>query len=423
MLEAVKTGLNVLKLLGVNFPQQPTQADIMKTLLNINLAWEEIGLSSLINLPPMANPNKLAAMKILLSISGACYLAVPELYALVVLEEVNLSLRYGNAFNSAHGYANYGLILCGEVGDITSGVKFGQLALDLLEKFKAKELAAKISFLVNGFIKHWQEPLKKTLKPLQSAYFLALETGDLEYCGYCGFKYCAYLYFSGKQLPEVEQEFAFYSQALYQLKQTTAFHYCTVHHQAIFNLINKSENPTCLIGKFYDEDKMLSFHQEANDKNGIFYLYFNKLLLSYLFGKYYQAIENARLAEQNLSAVKALAQVPIFHFYDSLSLLAVYKNATKSEQDQTLLKVTANQEKMQKWALFAPENYLHKFYLVEAERYQVLNQKINAIEMYNLAIAKAKESNFLQEEALANELAAKFFQEWGRDKSRSNLHD
>ncbi|MEG4330208.1 GAF domain-containing protein, partial [Microcoleus sp. herbarium5] len=61
-------------------------------------------------------------------------------------------------------------------------------------------------------------------------------------------------------------------------------------------------------------------------------------------------------------------------------------------------------------------NYLHKWYLVEAERQRVLGNKSEAIEMYDRAISGAKENKFLNEEALANELAAKFYWEWSKEK-------
>ena len=38
------------------------------------------------------------------------------------------------------------------------------------------------------------------------------------------------------------------------------------------------------------------------------------------------------------------------------------------------------------------------------------------IEFYDRAISLAKENQYLNEEALANELAAKFYLEWGKEK-------
>jgi len=61
-------------------------------------------------------------------------------------------------------------------------------------------------------------------------------------------------------------------------------------------------------------------------------------------------------------------------------------------------------------------NYLHKWQLVEAEKYRVAKQRAEAIEMYDRAISGAKENEYLNEEALAHELAAKFYLEWGKEK-------
>ncbi|MEG3978299.1 ATP-binding protein, partial [Microcoleus sp. herbarium8] len=60
--------------------------------------------------------------------------------------------------------------------------------------------------------------------------------------------------------------------------------------------------------------------------------------------------------------------------------------------------------------------HLHKFYLVEAERYQVLGETTLAIDYYDRAIASAKEHEYINEEALANELAAKFYLAWGKEQ-------
>ncbi|MCC3513897.1 MAG: hypothetical protein JGK29_34475 [Microcoleus sp. PH2017_17_BER_D_A] len=61
-------------------------------------------------------------------------------------------------------------------------------------------------------------------------------------------------------------------------------------------------------------------------------------------------------------------------------------------------------------------NHLHKFHLVEAEKYRVLGDNFQAMEEYDRAIGLAKQNEYLNEEALANELAAKFYIGWGKEK-------
>jgi signal transduction histidine kinase len=81
-----------------------------------------------------------------------------------------------------------------------------------------------------------------------------------------------------------------------------------------------------------------------------------------------------------------------------------------------LNKVAENQKQMQKWSEFAPANYEHKYNLIEAERYRVLKQEFEAFNFYDKAIAGSQENGYLQELALANELAAKFYLDWGKEK-------
>ncbi|NET45799.1 ATP-binding protein, partial [Okeania sp. SIO2B3] len=68
------------------------------------------------------------------------------------------------------------------------------------------------------------------------------------------------------------------------------------------------------------------------------------------------------------------------------------------------------------WAQNCPENFLHLCCLVEAEMARIGGKKLEAIELYDCAIALAKENEDLQQEALGNELAAKFYLNWGKEK-------
>jgi signal transduction histidine kinase/DNA-binding NarL/FixJ family response regulator len=414
LLEAVNTVREILRLLGVEFPQKVTTLDISQTLEETASIWSGKEPSSLINLPVMTDPNKLAALRLLSRIFACVYIAAPELIPLVACKQVNLSIQYGNAPVSTLAYANYGLILCGVVGDIERGYQFGQLALNLVSKLNAKEFEAKTLFMVNTFIRHWQEPLRNTLEPLRLTYSSGLETGDLEYAGYGIGLYDYHAYLVGKQLFKLEREMATYADAIQKIKNETGLQYHKIHWQAVLNMIGKSDNPCLIQGEVYDEQKTLPLHLRTNDQVALQYVYFHKILFCYWFENYSEALENITQAANYLGATTGMITFVLFHFYGSLVRLALYADAQESEQQEILECVQNNQEKMQKWAHHAPMNYLHKFYLVEAERHRVLNQNIEAMENYDKAIALAKENQYINEEALAHNLAAKFYLSWGK---------
>ncbi len=410
--EALEYGLQILRLVGIEFPKEPSQADIGIGLEKIQQLWNNLDGKELTDLPRMTEPDSLVAMQILLNISATAYFVSPILYILIVFQQVNLSLTYGNTLASTYAYGAYGLILCGVVGNIPLGYQFGQNALNLLQQLNAKELQCKVHFLFNCLIRHWQEHLRTTIEPLQTAYFLGLETGDLEFASYSALEKTRHLYWAGEELSTVEQDLTRFMAGVKKIKRSNTLNYYQILQQAIAQLRKPKETSLNL----QQQTVVLEMFEDHSDLNGIGYYYCHQMILYYLFEEHLKAVETAKLAEQYLEALAALFFVPIFYFYDSLSQLAIYDHTSPSQQQNILIKVSANQEKMQTWANHAPMNHLHKFEMVEAEKYRVLNQKLEAIECYERAITAAKENGYLQEEALANELAAKFYLNWGKDK-------
>jgi predicted ATPase/serine phosphatase RsbU (regulator of sigma subunit) len=414
--EALKIGLEALNFLGIKCPEQPTISDIQKNLEETQSNLNGKSMEELVELPQMRDPYKLATMRLLSSTFTPAYNTNPGLAPLIVFYMVNLSIQHGNAPQSAFAYANYGFLLCEMVGDIETGYRFGQLALRILEQVNAQEFKAKILVIVNFLIRHWKEHLRNTLLPLQEAYQSGLETGDLEFTAYSAFDYSLHSYFSGMELNSLEHEIANYSDAIQKLKQNAPLQWINITWQTILNLRNGFEMAGRLVGKAFNEDEVLPIISQVDDRNIFFSLYFNKLILYYLFKKIAQSAEYVALAEPYSDSVMGSMNIVIFNFYDSLTQLAVYPKAQPAEQKLLLKKVGFNQEKMHKWTLHAPMNFQHKYDLVEAEKARVLVQNWKAAELYEKAIQGAKDNEYLQEEALAYELAAEFYLAQGMEK-------
>ncbi|MBD2691091.1 hybrid sensor histidine kinase/response regulator [Anabaena catenula] len=416
LLEAINLGLDMLEQLGIEFPASSTQANISLKFQDIQSQLHDKTIADLLELPLMTDPTQLAAIRILLRISSAAYMTAPDLYILIILQIVKLSIQFGNARESTYGYAAYGMLLCGVFNEINTGFEFGQLALRLLEKLNAQEFRSKIFFLVNSFINHWHSHIQTALQPLLASYLMAVETGDFEFGSYCIYIYFGHNLFWGKELQSSNQEITTYITVIGQIKQQIILNLLHIHQQLIFNLLGEAENNCCLKGTSYDVELMLPIHQKIGDISAISRIYIYQLILCYLFGNYSQARMNSELAKQYLDAVMGLLIFTSFYFYDSLSYLAVYHQSSVTEQREILAQVQINQEKMQQWANHAPMNFLHKWYLVKAETYRILKQPLEAMEYYDLAIAGAKENEYIQEEALANELAGQFYLDLGRQK-------
>ncbi|MCW6050862.1 AAA family ATPase [Lyngbya sp. CCAP 1446/10] len=416
VLEAIAVGRDVLGQLGVELPATPDEAKISQALQTVNSQLQGRKVGELIDLPVMTNLQTQAAMQLLGMLLATIFQAMPTLLPLVSSTIVSLSLQFGNAPASTVGYAVHGMVLCAFLGEAKTGYDFGKLALNLLERFNVREFKSVILLLFGGFIQHHQESLLETIPTLKYGFTAGMETGDFLYAGYSIDAYFYAKFFGGVEVDTWETEIADYSAALVQVKQYSAQGLLNITQQTMKNLRETVSQPDCLIGTAYDETVMIPKHHQNNEFTPIANAYTNKLLLAYSFSNYTTALDHIAQVKPYLMALSGTIYVPIFHFYAALTYLALFPTQPETEQAEILTQAQAHQTTLQQWAQNAPMNHLHKWHLAEAERYRVLGNKAEAIEMYDRAIAGAKENKFLNEEALANELAAKFYLEWGKEK-------
>ncbi|WP_431655281.1 trifunctional serine/threonine-protein kinase/ATP-binding protein/sensor histidine kinase [Pantanalinema rosaneae] len=401
MLAAIETSLQVLELLGEPLSQTPPP---------------DLEIEALIHLPEMVDPYKLAAMRIVITLVTPSLNAKPELLPLIAYTLVNLSMQSGNSAFGAFGYTFYGLVLCSSPAGIERGYRFGKLGLKLLEHFHARKLHAKVINIFDVFVRHWKEPARKTIAPLREAIQIGLETGDVEYACYNATSYSNYLFFVGEPLEEVNQQQQQYIDLLLKFKQEYQIYFGQICHQLVLNLIGAAEDPLVLAGESFDERSMLPMLMATQNGTLLFLFHLAKTILLCIFKDYPQAALHAQEAEKYQGNMVGFLQFAQHNFYYSLALLAVCTEENAAEPRSSLEKVVENQQLMSQWAVHAPENYQHKYDLVAAEQARVLGQELEAMTYYDKAIRGAKVNGYLQEEALANQLAAEFYFSRGRDR-------
>lgn len=408
LVEALQLTLDILAFLDIHFPKQATPADVQHAMAETQAQLGGRTVAGLIELPLMTDQRMLAAMRLLSSAISASHAADPLLFSLIVLKQVSLSIEYGNAPISPFSYAVYGLILCGAAREIDYGYQFSQLGLQLLDRLDARQIRAKVLLSVHAGTQYWKEHLRETFRPLEACYQAGIDNGDFEFSGLTALHHCDQAYFAGLALPDLAAMMTAYRDHLVRMKQLRNADAIGIFQQAVLNLTTATIDPGVLRGDAYDEAVQLPLLQQANDRQVLFLLHLNKLILSYLFQQYDQAIAAAQITATYLDGVAGQASIVLFRFYDSLARLAVYPEASPAQQAELLQQVAENQVLMQLWSEHAPMNYLHKWQLVAAEQHRVLGQVLEAIEGYDRAIALARENQYLQEEALANECASRF---------------
>jgi len=414
--DSIDIAIEALNLLEIYIPKKPQKLNILIELFLTKLALRNKQIEDLLELPPMTDPNKIAAIRILTNMTPAAFVVAPDMFPLIAFKMVTLSLKYGNAPLSSFAYANYGVIHCAVLGDMDSGYRYGQMAQALLERFHTNLHNSQISLSFNSFIRHWSEHVRASFTGLIEGIQSGLETGDVNNACYCASFYSYYILLSGEPLDSVETKQSQYIQMLVNYQNKFMIYQARVGAQVVLNLQGKTANPCLLIGEQFNEETMLPVLEKSQNNLAIFVVYLSKSWLNYLFKDYAKSAENAIAASNYSEAVMSMLYVPIHNFYYSLALLALYPTASKSEQNKHLKKVASLQKKMKHWALNSPGNYQHKYDLVEAEKARVLGQYEKAAMYYDRAVKGASENEYLHEAALANERAAEFYLAGDRPK-------
>ncbi|MEG3895394.1 MULTISPECIES: protein kinase domain-containing protein [unclassified Microcoleus] len=416
ILEAIAVGRDALFQLGVELPTAPDEAKIAKALQTVASLQGDRGIEELVDLPVMSDRQTQAAMQLLGLLFSPILQGMPGLMPILSATMVSLSIQFGNTPGSTVGYAIHSMVLCAFVGEVKSGYSFGRLAINLVDQLNVREFESKVLLLFAAWVQHHQESLRATMLTMKDGYATGMETGDFLNAGYNSLDYLIAKLFAGVELDTWEPEIATYRAVLVQIKQHSAQTFLDMMQQTVQNLREGRILSDCLIGSAYDETVMLSKHHQDKDLTAIAIAYTYKLMLAYFFGNYTTALDYNTQAKEYLMAVSGMIFIPIFHFYTALTHLALLSTHPESEQGEFLSLAQTHQTTLQQWAQNAPMNHLHKWYLVEAEKYRVLGNKAEAIEHYDRAISGAKANEYIQEEALANELAAKFYLHWGKQE-------
>jgi signal transduction histidine kinase len=268
----------------------------------------------------------------------------------------------------------------------------------------------------------WREPLNLSFSHWDQGYQRGLETGDLVHSILSCYWIVTNHLLLGSPLNKVHEEWERYSDVI---RQNPVFYdpYCTIK-ATVLSLQGLTSKPCSLSYEGFDEQEFVQRNQslDVRDVNLHFYYQF-KLQILYLLEHYDAALQMATESEKTLTPLRDTAIAPDHYFYQSLTIAALYPTATE-EQQQYWETLEWNQSRLKIWAENCPVNFLHRYYLVEAEMARLLGRELEAIDCYDQAIAAAQDSGYIHHEAIANELAAKFYLARGQKKiARAYLTD
>jgi PAS domain S-box-containing protein len=414
--EALTIGVAGLNLLGADLPQYTDEIDVVPELTKVqeNLAGKNI--EDLIDAPEMTDPEKQLVLPLLIRLLASAYFLNQNLFALMIFKVVNLSLEYGHTKMSGYAYGTYAIILASRMGQYEAADQFVRLAFKLDEKLRNLDFYHRAYHSMGTFVNHTIRHAKYSIDYLKQGYQYSIENGDLIYAGYCGNVAIYYLCLLGVPLDEVYAQSEHILDFVLRAKDQDTADNIIVSRQMILGLQGKAGQPTAFGDQRYDEAEHVAHMQMIAMKLPLGWYYILKARTLFLFGEYAAALEMARKSEAIIGFSTGLLQVPEYYFYYSLTLAALHPEATADDQAAYWGTLSTHQAQMKHWADHAPENFRHKYLLVAAEMARIMGQDTKAMDLYDQAIDAAAESEYTQNEALANELAARFYLGKGKEK-------
>jgi len=413
--EVMAIGSMALGLLGIDVPEVDLKVAIHAELAKAKKLLGGREIASLINAPAMELPEKKAAMKLLNDMTPAAYFYKTDLYTWVLVKMANLSLQYGHVPESGKGYTSYGNVLVYELGAFQEGYEFGMLGLKLCEELDHKAYVCRCCFVATAFLNHWVKHIKESESLGDYGYRAGMESGELLYAGYIlAFNNVMNAFFQGRRLnalqSELEQRLPFVDKTNNRL----ALDMMDVFQAVIRNLSGETGERFLFKAGEIGPDKDPSWGTDTSPTViGVWHTL--KSLLFFLYDDPFEALRWSRKAETRQSFTSGTISVVAQKFFSSLILASCYRLGSEGQRQPYWDELVENQEQLQQWAKSCPENFEHKYLLVAAEMEALTGSMEVALDLYDRAIEMAGENGFLQDEALANELAAKYWMEKGKN--------
>ena len=412
--EAIDAGRLALRSLDIDLASDNLKA-VFKAVFEKfkeDLGSQEIDL--LYHHQDMVIPEKRAAFKILIRLLPAAWIFNPVLMYIVGTKLVDLNIKYGHTEKSPIGYACFGVIAAHALQNYHLAYQFGCLSIKLADKYQDLSPNVGARQFHAGMIMPWLKHIKFSERVNIDGIEAGLQAGDLQPVGY-SLTYNLYnLIYQGINLDQLLNEadrcllFDRESQNQWAVNCTLAAKI------SIKNLTGLTADRSCFDLAEITESHFLATCQTQQTIAATCFYYIFKAEILYLYDR-----PDLSLLEQSgawLDYIPGTISISKHNFYYSLTLIAVYHEASLAERERYWQQLELNQQRMKEWADNCSENFLHKYLLIAAEMYRIAGEWHQAVDLYDRAIESAKSNEFIHNEALANELAAKFWLERGKSE-------
>ena len=406
--QAVASTLTCLRLFGIDLPAHPTWEQVQAEYETLWQALDGRPIESLIDLPLMTDPELLAAMEVLSSLGAAAYHTDFGLACIRVCRMVKITMQHGTSGASAQACGSLGVTLGPVFHRYRDADRFARLACDLVEKHDFIASHARVHFSM-GRVAFWTEPLATAINFMRASLSGAVETGDLT-LACSGMSNCiGGLLLRNDPLDVVWRESERALDFAREARYGDGVDMILGQQRFIATMQGRTASFSSFSDAQFDEATFETRLIRQRLDYTIWRYWILKLKARFLSGDYAEALAAAAKATPVPSAAIGQIHLLDYFYYSSLAAAACYENAPADVQSGWRNLLTAHLEQLREWAELYPPTFTDKHSLVSAEIARIEGRESDAMHLYEQAIHLACEHSFAQNEALAHEVAARFY--------------
>jgi predicted ATPase len=402
---AVDAALEVLALLDVVLPADPAEAEVGAAVTRTLERLTEVGPDGLMAMPDLEDARIAAATRIQVRVSPAAYFGRPMLLPIIACNLVTTSIDRGLSTATPYALALFGIVL-NTLELFTVSHTWGKLALTLLDRWPDRRLEAATRHVLHNLVCCWMVPLSSVLEPLRAVFDIGVRTGDFEYASYAAHGYVHNAMYAGRPLQPLIEEGLELGEQMRALGEVNALHVHAPFEKLLLGLTGGKDKPWTLDDHDFDEAELLAAFESEGSRSGIFVQRVVMGLARYHFGRFGEARACFGVAAEYFDAAPSVWHMPILHQFRALSASALYDGADEATQVELRAEIAASLAVLQRLAAVNPVNFAHRVSLIEAELLRIDGANAGAIETLERAILEARTASWINDIALANELAA-----------------
>ncbi|WP_077044121.1 AAA family ATPase [Pseudomonas sp. KK4] len=414
---SVAVCLDYLRHVGIEWSPHPSDDEVRQEYDRI---WPLLGdwkIEELVDLPMMEDIPSLIAVNILAKLFPPALQTDENLTCLSICRAVCLSLERGNSDASCVHYANVFRVAGRRFGDYQAGYRFGQLGCKLVEQRGFTRFEPSTFLCFSNFTVRWMSPVAHCRDLLRRSFSVANRVGDLPYGAYAGNSLISDALFAGEQLCDVQREAERGLAYAVKVKFGLVTNLIETQFALIRMLRGKTSSLGCFDDQLFNERTTEAYLSSSPDLAlAECWYWVRKIQAYYIAGNYPAAMEASAQAERLLWTSNSFFEEAEFYFYHALVRAAWCDCVPEREHALHLVVMEAAFRQLQMWAQQCPENFASRATLVGAEIARVEGRVMDAELLYEQATSLAQHNGFTQIEALANELASRFYAQRGLSK-------